>query len=47
MLEQKKEVEKSCEKEMPKKDSNLNEDGSIKQDAWGEYPVTWANRWGI
>ena len=47
MLEQKKEVENPQEKERQNKDSNLNDDGSLKQDAWGEYIITYDQRRGI
>ena len=43
----KKEVENPQEKERQSKDSNLNDDGSLKQDAWGEYIITYDQRRGI
>jgi len=47
MLEQKKEVENPQEKERQKKDNNLNEDDSLKQDAWGDDIITYEQRRGI
>jgi len=34
-------------KKIKAKDSNLNEDGSLKQDAWGDDIITYEQRRGI